>query len=110
MVADDQTELSVKDGVLLAAPPANIAGMIEIRHIGLWKTSFVTAVPVALVVDLCGFDVVLERLPEPDFTFLLDHRVQRLRLPSFAGSTPAKIRAFLTMQGLDDRNPAPCAG
>jgi serine kinase of HPr protein (carbohydrate metabolism regulator) len=97
LVSDDQTMLHCEDDILLASPPEAIAGMIEIRHIGLAHMPFVAAVPVALCVELSPLDQVLERLPEPDQVFFLDRPVQRLRLPSFAASTPAKIRAALSL-------------
>ncbi|MDE1900434.1 MAG: HPr kinase/phosphatase C-terminal domain-containing protein [Alphaproteobacteria bacterium] len=97
LVSDDQTALSVNNGVLCAAPPPAIAGMIEIRHIGLARLSFSASAPVALYVELTALDASIDRLPVPDETvFLLDHPVRRLRLPAFAPSTPAKIRAVLT--------------
>jgi serine kinase of HPr protein (carbohydrate metabolism regulator) len=96
LVADDQTLLRVAADRLLASPPASIAGLLEVRHVGVFKMPFITAVPVALCVDLATLTEKLERLPEPDSVLLLDHCVQRLRLPAYAASTPAKIRAALT--------------
>lgn len=102
LIADDQTDLLCENGVITASPPPSIAGMIEIRHIGLFKIPFVSHYPVALVIDLCPLNAPLDRLPAPDCIFLLDQPLQRLRLPAFAESTPAKIRAALTFQGIDD--------
>jgi serine kinase of HPr protein (carbohydrate metabolism regulator) len=96
LVADDQTKLTVERGVLVASSPLPILGLLEIRHIGLMRLPFLAMAHVALYVELSVLDTALERLPEPDPVFFLDHSVQRLRLPSFAASTPAKIRAFLT--------------
>ncbi|MDE2029074.1 MAG: HPr kinase/phosphatase C-terminal domain-containing protein [Alphaproteobacteria bacterium] len=95
LVADDQTALRIEDGVLCAAPPPAIAGMIEIRHVGLRRTDFAASAPVALYVELAPMDAVLERLPDPESMLLLERRVPMLRLPAFAASTPAKIRAAL---------------
>ena len=102
LVADDQTLLHVRDDVLVASPPPSIAGMIEVRHIGLFRFPYIEAAPVALAVELTPADAFLERLPELDSVFFLDRRVQRLRLPSFAASTPAKIRAALAFDRCDD--------
>ncbi len=104
LLADDQTILRCEnDAIIVSSPPA-IQGMIEIRHVGLVRMPFVASAQVALYVDLLGFDAAIERLPEPDFVFFLDHPVQRLRLPSFAASTPAKIRAALAYTYTDDPN------
>ena len=35
LVGDDGVTLSVRDGVLWAAPPPNTAGLIEVRNVGL---------------------------------------------------------------------------
>lgn len=96
LVSDDQTELLCENDVLMASPPDSIKGMIEIRHVGLVTMPFVPSARVVLYVELLAGDETLERLPELDLVFFLDHPVQRLRLPAFAASTPAKIRAALT--------------
>jgi HPr kinase/phosphorylase len=96
LLSDDQTFLQCENSTLIASPPSSIAGIIEIRHVGLAKMPFVPSAPVGLYIELVESRVVLERLPEPDSVFFLDQPVQRLRLPSFAASTPAKIRAALT--------------
>ena len=103
LLADDQTLLRCENKALIASPPLAIQGMLEIRHLGLVRLPFVAAAQVALYVDLLGLEATIERLPDPDFVFFLDQPVQRLRLPSFAASTPAKIRAALAYKDTDDR-------
>ncbi len=68
---------------------------MEIRHVGMVEMPFTPSAPVALYVELTSLSEPLERLPEDDPIFFLDRPVSRLRLPSFAASTPAKIRAAL---------------
>ena len=96
LVSDDQTMLRLEAGRLLASSPASITGLMEIRHVGLVRMPSVADIPVALLVELTALDEPLERLPDLAPVFLLDHSVQHLRLPAFAASTPAKIRASLT--------------
>lgn len=96
LVADDQTALCIENAVLLASPPPTIAGLLELRHIGLMRLPYAESAPVALYVELIPHDTVLERYPDPDSHFLLDHPVRRLRLKPFESSTPAKIRAALS--------------
>jgi len=103
LVSDDQTELRIEDGRLLASPPASIAGLFEARHVGLLRLPCRAPVTPALYVDLAPLDAKLERLPDGDRIFLLDYAVPRLRLPAFAASTPAKIRAFLNYPLVTDR-------
>jgi len=93
LIADDQTLLTREGDTLIAAAPASIAGLMEVRHVGLLRLPFMASAPVALLVDLAPMDEKLERLPEPDLITLLDIQVRRLRLPAFAASTAAKIKA-----------------
>lgn len=61
LVGDDGVSLDVADGRLLASPPPNIAGLIEVRNVGLLTLPTASAVPVALALRL---DTAAERLPE----------------------------------------------
>jgi serine kinase of HPr protein (carbohydrate metabolism regulator) len=95
LVADDQTELTAAEDGLIASPPSSIAGLFEMRHVGLIRMPYVASVRIALYIELALLHEKLARLPDADKTFLLDRPVPRLRLPAFAASTPAKIRAAL---------------
>ncbi|MDO9127006.1 MAG: HPr kinase/phosphatase C-terminal domain-containing protein, partial [Parvibaculum sp.] len=64
LVADDQVALHVADARLVASAPALLAGMIELRGLGLVEVPSVAAAPVALIVDLVPRAEV-PRLPEP---------------------------------------------
>ena len=55
LVGDDGVTLSVADGQVIAAPPPNIAGLIEVRNVGLVRMPTVKA-PVALVLRLPHHD------------------------------------------------------
>jgi HPr kinase/phosphorylase len=103
LVADDQTELSVRDDALWAAPPGSVAGLFEIRHVGLVKMPYEVETRVALYVELALLHDKLERLPEAKNINLLDRPVRHLRLPAFASSTAAKIRAALAYPSATDR-------
>lgn len=91
LVADDQTELSVNDGRLIASPPATIAGMIEARGVGILRLPHRAWAPLALVVDLVAAAQV-ERLPEAEAAGFLGYDVPLLRLAPFEASTTAKVR------------------
>jgi serine kinase of HPr protein (carbohydrate metabolism regulator) len=95
LISDDQTFVHCTDGILNASPPKAIEGMMEIRHVGLRQMPFISGIPIVLCVELTSLEEKLDRLPEDNFVFLLDQRVQQLRLPALAASTPAKIRATL---------------
>jgi serine kinase of HPr protein (carbohydrate metabolism regulator) len=61
LVSDDQTIVARDGERLLASAPANIAGKIEIRGIGIVDMDAVADVPVALVVEL---ETEIRRLPD----------------------------------------------
>ncbi len=102
LISDDQTELAVKDGVLVASSPETLAGLIEVRHVGLLRMERAVFVPVSLYVELTPHEQMLERLPMLETIDLLGHSVRRLWLPGFAASTPAKIRAALKYPQADE--------
>ena len=60
LVGDDGVTLRAQDGRVIASPPPEIAGLIEIRNIGLVRMPTTTA-PLALCLDLTD---QAPRLPE----------------------------------------------
>ena len=94
LVADDQVALTSSGGTLLAAPPASIAGLLEVRGIGIVSMEFVPQIPVHLVVDLVQPEAI-ERMPEAASVTLSGHRVRRVTLAPFEASAPAKVRLAL---------------
>ncbi|WP_323378493.1 HPr kinase/phosphorylase [Skermanella mucosa] len=92
LVADDQVELSLDAaGRVMARAPKPLAGLLEVRGIGILPVDAVRAAPVGLVVDL-GDDDRIERLPEVETCPLLDRPIRRVALAPFHASTPAKVR------------------
>ncbi|KTQ90899.1 hypothetical protein NS226_15890 [Aureimonas ureilytica] len=80
LVADDQVFVEARgEDVFGHAPPA-IAGLIEIRGVGILQQPFAGEARVALVVDLSGREA-LERLPEPSFVPIAGLSVRRIHLP-----------------------------
>ncbi len=93
LVADDYTELAVVAGGLVASVPATIAGLIEVRGIGIVSVPHRNAVPVALLVALGG---PVERLPErlPTRT-IAGVALPVLPLAGFEASAPIKVELAL---------------
>jgi serine kinase of HPr protein (carbohydrate metabolism regulator) len=91
LVADDQTELSVRGSRLAARCPDAIAGLLEVRGVGLVRLPPLAWAPVGLVVDLVEPGTV-ERMPEPAIAEYLGLSVPLVRLAAFEASTPAKVR------------------
>ena len=63
LVADDRVLLEARHGRLVARPPAALAGLIEVRGLGLMRLAHEASAVVGLVVDLAADDAA--RLPEP---------------------------------------------
>ena len=64
LVADDRVYLESVGGRLLARPAEALAGLIEVRGVGLLRMAHEPSAIVGLVVDLAALDAA--RLPEPD--------------------------------------------
>ncbi len=64
LVGDDRVHIHPSDGELMVRPAPALAGLIEIRGLGIRRCAFVQQAPVGLVVDLDAADA--ERLPPPD--------------------------------------------
>jgi HPr kinase/phosphorylase len=94
LVADDRTVLTARDGGLIAEPPLSIAGLLEVRGVGLLTLPYRDGVPVALLADLDAGRVP-KRLPDPATETVDGVSVPRVDLSPFEASAPAKLRAAL---------------
>jgi serine kinase of HPr protein (carbohydrate metabolism regulator) len=91
LVADDRVMLSAVDGRLVAHPPPALAGLLEVRGIGLVELPYASDIGVALIVDLVPPEVV-DRLPDPGWSAYLDRRIRTIALVPFEHTTVAKLR------------------
>ena len=90
LVADDQVELAAEgDGIVARAPPT-IAGMIEVRGLGIRALPHRPWASLALVADLVAPDKV-ERLPEPAMAMIEGREIPILTLDPFTASAPIKL-------------------
>jgi HPr kinase/phosphorylase len=64
LVGDDRVHLDTREGQLVVRPARELAGLIEIRGLGIRRCGFAGEAVVGLVVDLCAADA--ERLPPPE--------------------------------------------
>lgn len=94
LVADDQVWLKARAGVLYARPPAETAGMIEVRGVGIVNFEPFYDAPVRLVADLVQHENV-ERLPEKAYHVVQGVRLRRIALCAFDASAPVKLRLAL---------------
>ena len=94
LVADDQTVLFVEHSRLMAQPPAEIAGLMEVRGVGIVKMGPPSIAPVAIVIDLVESHDV-PRIPDFEHIELMGHSVPRIYLSPFEFSAAAKVRLAL---------------
>jgi HPr kinase/phosphorylase len=93
LVADDRCDLFVEGGALTARAPATLAGLVEIRGVGIITMPYENWATIALVVELVSRAEIV-RLPEPEQFTELGVSVRSVRLHAFDASTSAKIRAI----------------
>ena len=108
LVGDDRVHLDTLAGELWVRPAAELAGLIEIRGLGIRRCNCVGEAVVGLVVDLAADDA--ERLPPPEALSVRLNGVLLPRIPVGTGCDPLPlIAAALTttassgsVQPLDD--------
>lgn len=94
LVSDDYTELAVIDGRLIARAPREIAGLIEVRGVGIVPMDAVAETDIVLNIVL---DMGVSRLPE----LASSTNIAGVTVPSFAlaglePSAPIKLEMMLT--------------
>ncbi|MCT4556651.1 MAG: HPr kinase/phosphatase C-terminal domain-containing protein [Pelagimonas sp.] len=92
LVADDRTEISLRDGSVWLDVPVTIRGLIEARGIGIVQSPAAGPTPLAVVVDLSQTET--KRLPPKRETTLLGQPfplVHKAAHPSFAAGLMAYL-------------------
>jgi HPr kinase/phosphorylase len=93
LVGDDRLHLEAHHERLIARPPAALAGLIEVRGLGIRRVPYEPAATVGMVVDLAATDT--ERLPASEgWAVISGVRLPRLAVASRADPL-ALILAFL---------------
>lgn len=91
LLADDQAVLRRADNHVLVRAPAAIAGLIEVRGVGVVRVNSLDEAPLALVVDLVP-PAQVERIPDKRFEVVLGLTIPLLALAPFEVSAAAKLR------------------
>ncbi|MEJ0025131.1 MAG: HPr kinase/phosphatase C-terminal domain-containing protein [Rhizomicrobium sp.] len=103
LVSDDRCDLSIEKDALVARPPATIAGLLEVRGIGIMELPYAPSAAVVLAVDLSG---QVARMPEParyvppkPLALRQSAQPPLIVLNAFEESAPDKIAAVLGLFG-----------
>lgn len=108
LIGDDAVTLAADDDRLIASPPPNIAGLVEVRGVGLARLDLAPPAPVALILALGGPPPA--RLPE---TPLPTRAIAGVTVPVLAfdpGTIAPAARALwaLRLHGLVFAGPSLC--
>jgi HPr kinase/phosphorylase len=96
LVGDDRVHVWPQAGELIVRPAPALAGLIEIRGLGIRRCEFAAEAPVGLVVDLNAADA--GRLPPPSALQVSINGILIPRIPVKAGFSPLPlVIAALTM-------------
>ncbi len=90
LVADDQVLCHAEAGAVFASAPPAIAGLIEVRGLGLMRLEYLPRAEIALVVDLVAPDRI-ERFPVAAVCEIEGIELPLIELTPFEASAPAKL-------------------
>lgn len=96
LVGDDRIHLQAAGGRLLVSPNDTLAGLIELRGVGILRRDHEPCAVVGLVVDLAAADA--ERLPECDETVVGGITMPRLAVAPGVAALPL-VLAMITSCG-----------
>jgi serine kinase of HPr protein (carbohydrate metabolism regulator) len=94
LVADDQLRVEATPTGLLGRPAETLAGLLEVRGLGILRLPYCRVSPLGLVVELDAARPA-PRLPEPSTYPILGTELRRLRLDPRQASAAAKVRLAL---------------
>jgi serine kinase of HPr protein (carbohydrate metabolism regulator) len=106
LVGDDRVTLEARHHQLVVRPAGALAGLIEIRGLGIRRCDFAGEAIVGLVVDLDAEDA--ERLPQPESLHATLAGVELARLPVVAGYSPLPlvVASLTTSEGCASARPS----
>jgi serine kinase of HPr protein (carbohydrate metabolism regulator) len=94
LIADDQSELVRVGERIVVRPPSTIAGLIEVRGVGIIRLDPLMEAPLALIADLVAAKTI-ERLPLLRTTQILGLDLPLIAVAPFEASAVAKLRLAL---------------
>ena len=99
LIGDDRVHLEARDNRLWVRPAPQLAGLIEVRGLGIRRLDHAASAIVGWVVDLDAPDAA--RLPEPSALRTVIEGVELPRIPVGAGfpALPLVLAALTTTEG-----------
>lgn len=91
LVSDDQVLLTADNGALIAAAPPAIAGLLEVRGVGIINVPYHPFHKIDLIVELVNSPKDIERLPNPAFMELKGLKIPKISLYAFECSAIDKL-------------------
>ncbi len=99
LVSDDYTIVRRNGDNVIASAPANIAGLIEVRGVGLVPMPAESDVTVALIVRISDS---IERMPEGlETEVIAGVTIPRFCIAPLEASAPIKVEIMLKLKGLE---------
>lgn len=89
LVADDRVELEAAGGRLLVRPAPALAGLIEVRGLGIRRLPSEAVAVVGLVIDLAAADT--QRLPAPEQFVAVIENIQLARIAVAPGEAALRL-------------------
>lgn len=98
LVSDDQVIIINSNNRLIASPPEKLAGLLEVRGVGICTYPYLASCDVIVVLDLDN-PAKPERLPDlqTQTESILAVEIACFALNPFQASAPAKVRAMLQL-------------
>ena len=91
LVSDDRTDIEIKSNKAYANTPQKIAGMIEVRGVGIQKMPYISGIEIKLAVELVKTYKEIERLPQEEFYEIEGIKIPLIKIYPFEASAPDKI-------------------
>jgi serine kinase of HPr protein (carbohydrate metabolism regulator) len=106
LVGDDRVRLATVGNEIVVSAVQKLAGLMEVRGLGIRRCDFVEHATVGLVVDLAAGDA--ERLPAPEslFTHISGIKIPRIPVAKGYSAFPLVVAALTTTKSSSSVNPS----
>lgn len=101
LVADDRAYVEAQGGRLLVRPAPALAGLIELRGLGIRSLAYEPVAVVGLVIDLAADDFARLPAAEAGETVIAGVRLPRLAVAAGIGTFPLVLAYLMTVPGGD---------